>query len=328
MKTQLLKDYLLVNEVLKLNPTPYKQAGFMSDAASWITNYIDQQIDKRSTTTIIASVVPLVLSTALAFISGPFGVILPILTGIFDLEIKDLIIKILGGLEPELKKLDESKGEYDISEDHVRQIVKEVVDPLTTKDGEQVKMANLNDNLNLLLIKNAGLADGVAKLAAPAAKSFIWRALTFVFNFIIKTIKGTSFYAVGDAVNVPLHRPSTFNEGKVDGQPAGEFAQPAVKQTKYKLKKFVENHSTPWSISIPNNLSSIQDLLVNIVQEVYDGLDSKDSLIKATPSLNVLAKEIAKYNELSKGMNLIVMPKALNSKKAIADMIIDDVAGV
>lgn len=327
MKTQLLKDYLLVNEVLKLNPTPYKQAGFMSDAASWITNYIDQQIDKRSTTTIIASVVPLVMSTALAFMSGPFGVILPILTGIFDLEIKDLIIKILGGLEPELKKLDESKGEYDISEDHIRQIVKEVVDPITTKDGEQVKMANFNDNLNLLLIKQAFWGTA-AKAAAPAAKSFIWRALTFIFNFIIKTIKGTSFYAVGDAANIPLGRPSTFSETKVDGQPAGEFAQPSVKQTKYKLKKFVENHSTPWAISIPNNLSSIQDLLVNIVQEVYDGLDSKDSLIKATPSLSVLAKEIAKYNELSKGMNLVVMPKALSSKKAIADMIIDDVAGV
>lgn len=325
MKTQLLKDYLLVNEVLKLNPTPYKQAGFMSDAASWITNYIDQQIDKRSTTTIIASVVPLVLSTALAFISGPFGIILPILTGIFDLEIKDLIIKILGGLEPELKKLDESKGEYDISEDHIRQIVKEAVDPITTKDGEQVKMANLNDNLNLLLIKQAFWGTA-AKAAAPAAKSFIWRALTFIFNFIIKTIKGTSFYAVGDAANVPLHRPSTFNETKVDGQPAGEFAQPAVKQTKYKLKKFVD--TIPKSITMPNSFSSIENLLVNIVQEVYDGLDSKDSLIKATPSLNVLAKEIAKYNELSKGMNLVVMPKALSSKKAIADMIIDDVAGV
>lgn len=326
MKTQLLKDYLLVNEVLKLNPTPYKQAGFMSDAASWITNYIDQQIDKRSTTTIIASVVPLVLSTALAFISGPFGVILPILTGIFDLEIKDLIIKILGGLEPELKKLDESKGEYDISEDHIRQIVKEAVDPITTKDGEQVKMANFNDNLNLLLIKNAGILDGAAKLAAPAAKSFIWRALTFIFNFIIKTIKGTSFYAVGDAVNVPLHRPSTFNETKVDGQPAGEFAQSSVKQTKYKLKKFVD--TIPKSITMPNSFSSIENLLVNIVQEVYDGLDSKDSLIKATPSLNVLAKEIEKYNELSRGRNEVNIPEKLRSKKVIADMIIDDVAGV
>jgi hypothetical protein len=147
----------------------------------------------------------------------------------------------------------------------------------------------------------------------------------------VKTISGTALYAAGDAVNVPLGRPSTINGGKKDGVPAGPFALPAtttVKQTKYKVKKFVEYHSDPLVLTMSNNISSIEDFLVNIVQEVYQGLDDKDSLIKATPSLRSLAKDIAKANELSRGGNIVIIPKAIASKKSIADLIIDDVAEV
>lgn len=78
--SDILKDYIFINKVIKLANPPYKQAGITSDITSWVVKYIDDQIDKKNTTTVVASIVPMVLSIALGCLAGPFGVILPMLT--------------------------------------------------------------------------------------------------------------------------------------------------------------------------------------------------------------------------------------------------------
>jgi hypothetical protein len=78
--------------------------------------------------------------------------------------------------------------------------------------------------------------------------------------------------------------------------------------------------------NIPNNTSSISNMLVNFAKEVYDSLNGKESLITSSSGFNVVKDRIVWYNRTSAGAPFIAIPKYFISKKHIVDYFIDEVA--
>lgn len=114
------------------------------------------------------------------------------------------------------------------------------------------------------------------------------------------------------------------------GEQAAPQSQPSTShQTKFKVQpnyKDIQMRSSGefWIENVPNNESSIEEMLVNFAKQVYQGLDGQESVIKSSPGFEVILKRIVNFNRGSKGNQSIIIP--FNSKKQIVDFFIDDVA--
>ena len=134
----------------------------------------------------------------------------------------------------------------------------------------------------------------------------------------------------------PPHRVAQYGTVR-DGKPVETVkditpAAPKSTQTKFSIKpgyvdtRYNTSDDTNWIEKISNNKSSIENMLVSFVKEVYDGLNGQDALIRSVPGFQITADNIAWYNHSSVGDPIVFIPKHFTSKKQLVDNFIDQIA--
>jgi hypothetical protein len=165
-------------------------------------------------------------------------------------------------------------------------------------------------------------------------KTLLSKILGWVFKI---SFASAGLMVAGDVVNKMIGRPNAWDGSYQAGKPTQQSAQqpafvaPTPKQTKFPVNRTYNDvkhnqGNDRWTESIPNEESSIENLLIMYAQEVYDGLDGKEAYIRNTPGLQAIKDRIVSYNRASQGDNIVYIPRYLTSKKQIVDMFIDDVA--
>lgn len=151
--------------------------------------------------------------------------------------------------------------------------------------------------------------------------------------FFRVAIASAGLMVAGDAINAFLGRPSAFTGTMQHGKPVEETSMPVAqlptsKQTTLKLNPSYqpETHSSPWTVDIPNNPSSIAAMLVQFAKDVYAGLDGHEADIQSSPAFQGVVDNIAWYNHTAAGGPIVYIPHVFPSKKALVDTFIDDVA--
>ena len=124
---------------------------------------------------------------------------------------------------------------------------------------------------------------------------------------------------------------ATSESGSPNSNGGGSESVPVVshsKQTKFPPNPSYndENHSGAWGVSVSNDPSSIQSMLITFAKEVYSGLDGKESAITSSPNFQKILADIIWYNHASAGDRVVIIPNQFPSKRALVDYFIDDVA--
>lgn len=236
-------------------------------------------------------------------------------------------------------------------DDIVSGSVQEQVKPSTEEEVEESKdlLESRNSSIELLrdarmlklamieFSKEAAVSPSLFNLfnSKKSAKiSILSRLLSWIFKVAIAS---AGLMVAGDVINKYLGRPNALDGSMQHGKPVEQSSTvsnaPIVTstQTKFKVNPSYKNNtynsnSDNWKESIPNNESSISDMLVQFTKDVYEGLDGHEDLIRSAPAFSVLKNRIMYYNMPHAGDSAVYLPKYFTSKKQIVDTLIDDVA--
>lgn len=148
----------------------------------------------------------------------------------------------------------------------------------------------------------------------------------------------------GDLINSFLGRGSPFTGTMKDGKPVSTPSKtvsdaPAAPapiytptQTKFKINpiynnvQYNQNEDNLWSENYTCNFAGIEKMIVDFANQVYLGLQDKQSIIKSTQGFNAVSDIIAFNNKRNMGHDIIFIPRMYKSKKQIVDSFIDEVA--
>jgi len=183
-----------------------------------------------------------------------------------------------------------------------------------------IEFERINMQSNNSLQSTAGLLD-----IFSGQKSTITSVLMKVLGWLFKVaLASAGFMVVGDLINKYVLNKPSGTDAPAPAAPTG----PTSTQTKFKLQPTYKDikRSGNWVMSIPNNSSSIGDMLVDLAKKVYQGLDGMENIIEATAGFQVIRNTITSYNQASSGDAMVYIPKNLTSEKQIVDWFIDDVA--
>jgi len=159
-----------------------------------------------------------------------------------------------------------------------------------------------------------------------------------ILKWMLLTILGTGgLLVIGDVVRKTLGLDNALdntlqhgeNKDKPSMSPNHTYrAAPKVVQTKYKLNPayhdiIMNSDSKMWKEMIPNNLSSIENLVITFANEVYLGLENKDNEIRASVGFKGVVDSIENFNS-SPGNRVVFIPPMFRTKRDIVDLFIED----
>jgi hypothetical protein len=143
----------------------------------------------------------------------------------------------------------------------------------------------------------------------------------------------------GDVANLAMGRPSALSgniaeqEAQKDKSKPSAAVVPEPSQTKfphnpsYSPEEYNISSSTVWIEHIPNNLSSINNMLLDFAKEVYNNVSGNEQVFLNTPAFQVVARNIAWYNhQAGPDSPMVFIPYEFKNKKDIVNLFIGYVA--
>jgi len=355
-EVSLYVDTLLVESLLT-NPQIVKTAqgsmasGLVESVKSYFGNHIDPNDKAGSLLNIIA---PGAISVVFAGLGlGWFGTLIGLAMNIFHVDIKG----ILSSIYDKIKSVIGGGGLMSSSQVDgiVSGAVSSLSKPATEADlkslpaGAIPKAASKNSDIRFVRIAMIMYHNEyeVTKLAAKPGESSMFssysekkvateRLLSRVIGWFFKiAIASAGLMIAGDVINKFLGRSNALDGSLKDGKPTREetgFTPPAATTTqkKFKLnpsyKMRTYNSEDGWVERYQNSNAGIDSMLVNFTKEVYQGLDGLESVIRNTTGFKVILDVILDFNYAGSGNSIVYIPRMYQTKKAIVDFFIDDVA--
>lgn len=353
-------DTLLVEAVLA-DPKLYKKAGFVQDLLGKVKDYFSHQIDPANP---VGSVLDHIAPGALWVLFqsmgiGKWGFLLGLLMETFHVDVHGMLKSIFEKVKAMIssgKKV--SSGEIDAatqstvaefnkppspeeesqgikalqntkppSEDHAADD-KKVYSSLDLLGDARMFQLALIDYENQFFRRTK---DGVVKTAGyfGNTKAKGTTLLGSIFGWIIKiALASAGLMVAGDVANEIMGQPSalsgTYQKGKEpsESQPAAPPA-PHSTQTKFPVKS---DAPLPGTLPIVNNPQNIENFLIQITKDTYNGLDGKESFIRNSPAFQAVKDNISWFNVHNEGTAVTFLPGMFKTKKQLVDFFIDDVA--
>lgn len=318
----------LIAEAVFGEDLSYKKASILSDLTSSVSQYVSNHIDPDDK---VGSILNILAPGAISVLfGGKIGLFFGLLMRVFNVDVAGILRSIYDSIKSHLGQNSQ------ISSEQVNDYVTAAVNQ-HAGDVTPVKTSTL---LKYAPIAKLALQDYEESLlystAKPRAftKSFGVSLLSRILSFVFSTaLAAGGLMLAGDAVNKFLGRPNAFDNtlqsGKAVEQPEAPPA-PTSSQTKFPVKSgyndVQHDPSTNWIERYPNNPSGIQNMLISFAKEVYDGLDGLEGTIISSPLFKATVDNIAWYNHMAAGDQIVFIPKFFKSKKDIVDHFIDDVA--
>lgn len=322
LRKQYFNDLIVINYLDELHKKSLlktadeaQSSGVFDSITSSIKNSFESILDKNNP---IKSIFNFLAPGAISMVlgGGPIGFIAATLLDLFGVDFYGIIKDILSYLSPALHS-----GEG-VSEQH-----------LSSATDEALSKVNLDSpktsSYDYSLYKTAGLFGALGKavsgffkrpLAGAAKKSFLSSVLRTIFRVVLRSagVMGTSFVAG-----------KTLGVGKYSDEPKRSI--PKSTQTFFKIKSSYTDtaYNTAkeiWSENLPNTSENISNLIIDIAEDVYDGLDKYRQLVKTSLGFRKVFDEISFVNRLAPGAQVIAIPRTYSTEKDIADMFIDEVA--
>lgn len=343
-------DTLIVEALLSNNDlSKTAQSSMVQDLISKVKHYFDNHIDPDDKSgSILNLLAPGALSMAFSAMGlGWLGVLIGLAMRVFNIDVAGVLSSIYNELKSYIsqdQKLTSSQVQSmvdsavqqhtgEMSEADAERAMSHAVTSFdqTMRDVKLLKLAMIAYDAEINgLTKEAKFNWSLFSSKRAKSASILSRVLGFIFKIALAS---AGFMVAGDVVNKFLGRPNalddTIQKGKPVAAPAQEAA-PLSRQTKFAVKSsYVDtkyNYSSNWIEKIPNNQSSIEDMVLRFAKEVYDGLDSLDAQIRSSMGFNKIVNDIAWYNHASAGDQLVFIPKNFTSKKDLVDHFIDEVA--
>jgi hypothetical protein len=332
--TSFYLDTLIVAEFSK--PTFTKNAeNFASSLINAAKSYFESKIDQNDKTgSVLNLLAPGVISVTLSALGlGKIGTLLGLAASVFHIDVKSIFSSIY-------EKIKEAVSNGPTTSENVHNIVVSTIQQNTSPATEQEANDFFNKQsfdktlreIHLLKLaantKNAGLFD-VFSSKKSKVTNYLGLVLSWVFRIALAS---AGLIVAGDAINKVLNRPNSFDNTIQNGKPV-ETEKPKVvstSQNKFKVKSSYTdkslNSNSNWIEKIPNNTSSIENLVLSFANEVYENLEDKTSLIKSLPAFQAVVDKIEWLNHSSPGAPLVFIPKLFDSKKKLVDWFIDDLA--
>lgn len=342
-------DSLIIETILK-DEKLYKQAdagGMVTSLIDKVKSYVESHIDPHDKSGSLINILgPGVISVAFASMGiGWLGALIGLSIRVFNINVKNIISSIWSKLKPAISGDKEVSSE--IVDSFVTASVQENYQPATPEEAEKaagimkakatsiltdakfVKIAMINFQ-NGTLTKEAAFFDMFNSRKTKTA-NILTRVLSWIFKIALAS---AGLMVAGDVVNKFLNRPNAIDGTIQKGHPVATTPSEPVnvsKQNKFPIKPgyVAERYNlgdSNWSEGISNDSGSIENMLIDFANHVYDGLEGKDNIIKNSPAFQVVKDRIVWYNHTSPYAPLVWLPKYFSSKKQIVDHFIDDVA--
>lgn len=334
------KDSLVV-EILANDPL-YKKAdgSLISSLIEKSKDYFGSKIDSNNKTgSLINLLAPGIVFTALKTIFPTWiRVLIALAMTVFHVDVEGILKSIYDAIKPIIT------GNKQVSSQQVNSIVSNIVQAHNQQfeDQENIFIKQENYIRDAKIIKLAlieyeqleKLADRDSfskKLFSAGIRRKIFPALTHVFSwFFTVALASAGFIVAGDAVNSLLGRSTTPTTKDSPSTIPSSYVSPASKQTKFKLNPSynISEKFTPQDRiqRYLNNSNGIGQMIVDFANDVYDGLDNLENVIRSTAGFIVIVNTISTYNQASKDDPIVFIPPVFTSKKQMVDKFIDDVA--
>lgn len=173
--------------------------------------------------------------------------------------------------------------------------------------------------------------------------------LVRVISYFCKLLLASAgFMVAGDIINSVIGRSNALDRSLQEGKPvpgSGKSDDPtkgqqipgstrgqtggasATTQNKFPIKPgYVEESLTDWTENYMCNKYNIESMVIDFANDVYSGLEDKESIIRSSPGFRAVIERILFHNRDNIGHNMIFIPDIYHSKKEIADSFINDVA--
>lgn len=334
---KLYVDMMIIESLLD-NPLFIKEAGAGGAVASVLGSIKDYFESKIKTEGILNLIAPVGINALFTFLGAPWiGFLLALAQQAFNINVGN----ILSSIYNKIKEL--ISGDKKITTQQVDSVVEGAVTsnytPVSPGDEKHAE-----DVLNRIKSGSYGVKQQMRdvrmiKLATISYQEGVIEkngALSFVFFKGLQTkIIPILIKFFGMIFKIALTSAGAIVVGSAIRSYIGTSDS---KQTTYvsKQQKFKQNTSYQdteynsgnsfWIENFNNNPNGIINMLVTFAKEVYDGLDGLESLIKSSPSFQVVVNNIRQFNLTAEGASVVFLPKMFTSKKQIVDLFIDDVA--
>lgn len=176
------------------------------------------------------------------------------------------------------------------------------------------------------IVREAGIMDWIPIFGGAKAKhsSLMGKLLGVIFSVALAS---AGLLVAGDVINKLLGRDNSLDNTIQDGKPTGgtsttQQLPTSSRQTKPSYADTPMNGSGNWIEDVPNNESSIQQMVLNFAKEVYP-LEGQESTIESNPMFQRLVKMIVWYNEASAGGPVVYIPRMFTTKKQMVDSFVD-----
>jgi hypothetical protein len=339
-----------------------QDTGIMSGIAGKVKDYIGNNVDPNDKAgSLLNMLAPGLISVTLGALGlGKIGMLFGLAARFFHIDVAGIFRSIWSSLKGALS------GGKQVSSDQVHNIVQSAVQEHSTPateaeaeeagkqmdqtgspadDGTITVAQQLRQAQILRLALDAYEQEIFYKGAAPRSRgwfadygsrksgttSLLSQILSFLFRAIIAS---AGLMVAGDAMNHFLGRPNAIDNPIRGGKPVEQAPNaivPTTTQTKFPLnpsyQDSVRNSSSlNWTESVPNNDSSISQMLQNFAKEVYQGLGGHESIIQSSPYFQNLVHTISWYNHEATDGELVFIPRMFTTKKQLVDQFIGDVA--
>jgi hypothetical protein len=338
MSVLLYQEYYELNEYLNGRDSSIKTAELSPGGiADLVSAFVTQHIDPNDKTkSLINFIGPGMISALFTYMEMPkIGYLIAMATSVLHIDFTNLI----GSLSSALKPLATDGGETTTSS--IRDVISRVMDKFMPTQ-KSAYYEPVSDSIRLMKMAELGsFADGGLLTDRTAAHYLLFtgvkKILTNLFGWIFPILFAScGFIALGDGINALLKRPSAFTRTlrQETGSPtSSDNPGPVAKQksvgtSNLKPNSYYseENHSSSdtWAENYPVNKSSIENMLLDFADDVYDGLKPFEPFIRNSRAFQRVVGSIVSYNNVGDHMTFI--PRGFKSKKQIVDLFLRDLS--
>ena len=329
---------LMIVDAFSADPSLYKkaqQSGLLSSLVEKVKQYVSNHVDPNDKFGSLMNFLgPGVISAMFTGLGMPWiGRLLAFASSMFHFKFGDCIETIIKDIKSMLQSPNSTT-----SSEQIHNTVTSAVNANIGNNNQENSQTKASFDQKLRKAKFVRLAvddfdkksilltsEPFISVAFPDVKNILVSVLSCIFSIIIAAF---GFMITGDIANKLVNRPNALDGSLKDGKE--NLTQNTINtqishQNKFHLKG---DAPVPFMKSILNTPQNIDQILINFANDVYDGLQGKDAIIKQTPGFQELSHKIKFFNEAATGDMGIYFPSDISSqtKKQLVDTFIDDVA--
>ncbi len=332
------EEYLVLNAYFA-DPM-IKQAGFSpTDIAEGVKSFVSQHIDQNDK---MGSLINFLAPAGISMLFSHFkfdklGLLFGFLASAMHIDLTGMFTS----LSSSLKSLVSASG---TSTDSIKSAIQIVIDKFMPTPEKTAFDKSLEDEIRIVALaelRKEGIGgslftpgSAISYAVFTAVKSIAAKLFGWVFPLLFSAC---GFLVAGDAANALIGRPSAFTgtlrpdankpSGSVSTSPSGSVAPASVPKGNLPNLKpnpsySPETHSSTWGEHYPVNQGSVENMLLDFADDVYDDLKPFESQIKNSRAFKAVTESILDYNNLNDQVTFI--PRGFKSKKQIVDLFLRD----